>query len=568
MTVKDWKKEQILVIISVFLLFSINLLVFQYTVDIREPWHGELSSGHHQWLSGSTLKFAKNWYRDGPLNLGFTLLENPSSIEFPDILSRQPYVNYLPGCIIPLYVIGELTSTEPNAALLMDYNLLNHFLIAFFLSILIFIFLRQIKIDPVNSFLFATVPLFLELLLPGPLYWHQNVFFADQAVILPFVAYILLEVIQDSYKGRYSRFLGVTQNFILLYGFLTDWLFVFIILTVYIKRILEGKLCFSRENFAHSLKDNLKFWIVPFIVLAFFVIQVYSWGLTGTVLSKVLFRVGISSDGSVTVTNGLISFYQYVTSEYGEIGFYALCFSLITLVVLLLYVLRERFIAQNTDFRIKKIAALMVMLFLPCILQLILFKNHTLLHDFSVLKLSVPLTTIPFVLAPISWYLLVKTHIIENHLKIPLTFKGRLLEKMKVNKLLKPDLTLLVIFLVVTASASFYLANEHPHYPELFPSGNPDYEVLGTSIQKNTQYSDLVFSPNFEIPINPPQQLSYSMKRVYKIRSLDEIGSYTQGLSGYHVVIMFIGPPSPQWAEILANYPLIQDGNYYYYQLN
>jgi hypothetical protein len=58
------------------------------------------------------------------------------------------------------------------------------------------------------------------------------------------------------------------------------------------------------------------------------------------------------------------------------------------------------------------------------------------------------------------------------------------------------------------------------------------------------------------------------MKRVYKIRSLDEIGSYTQGLSGYHVVIMFIGPPSPQWAEILANYPLIQDGNYYYYQLN
>lgn len=33
---------------------------------------------------------------------------------------------------------------------------------------------------------------------------------------------------------------------------------------------------------------------------------------------------------------------------------------------------------------------------------------------------------------------------------------------MKVNKLLKLDLILLVIFLVVTVSASFYLANEHP----------------------------------------------------------------------------------------------------------
>lgn len=555
MTIKKLNGEQVKAIICILLLFSTTVVVFQYTLTIREPWFGELSDGRHQWLSGTTIKFSKNWYREGPLNLRFAMLENPASIEFPDISSREPYVNYMPGCVIPIYFSGVITGKEPNPSLLMNYNLLNHLLIAFLLSLLIFSFLRQIKIDFLNSFLFATIPLFLELLLPAPLYWHQNVFFADQAVILPFVLYIFLEVLQDGFKERYNKYFCIIQNLILFYGFLTDWLFVFIALTVYLKRVFEGKIQFNR-NIGDFLKQSFKFWVAPIIAVIIFLSQIYLLGTISSVISKFLYRTGISPEGSEIIHKSLSLFKGHILLGYGEIGVNALSFSLIILAIVLWFVYSERLLKHNTDVKIKRIVALISILLIPCILQVIMFSNHSVFHSFSVLKFSVPLATIPFVLAPIALYLILKSHVNFHDIKFGL-FKN-----------LKIDFGLLVIFLVVVAAASFYIVNEHPHYRELFPPNNENLTKIGNSIQKNTNYSDIIFSPNFKIPINPPQQLSYSMKRVYKINSTDDIVNYTQGLSDYHVVIMFISPPEKKWEEKLVNATLFRDGNYYYYRLN
>ena len=46
------------------------------------------------------------------------------------------------------------------------------------------------------------------------------------------------------------------------------------------------------------------------------------------------------------------------------------------------------------------------MLLVPCIIQVMVFSNHSIVHDFSMLKFSVPLATIPFVLLPIMIFLL------------------------------------------------------------------------------------------------------------------------------------------------------------------
>ena len=53
----------------------------------------------------------------------------------------------------------------------------------------------------------------------------------------------------------------------------------------------------------------------------------------------------------------------------------------------------------------------MGMLLVPCILQLIVFSNHSYIHEFSVLKLSIPLATIPFVLLPITIFLFVEEYV-------------------------------------------------------------------------------------------------------------------------------------------------------------
>jgi len=114
------------------LLFIITTWFFLNTLETRKPWRTVLSDTHHQWLSGSTLKFVNNWFEEGPVSLKFGMIENPNSIEFPTLLSRGPYPSYPPGTIIPVYVLAKIMGRELTPSLLMKYNLINHFLIAFF----------------------------------------------------------------------------------------------------------------------------------------------------------------------------------------------------------------------------------------------------------------------------------------------------------------------------------------------------------------------------------------------------------------------------------------------------
>jgi len=104
------KREQFQAVICIFLLLGITVAVFDYTVEIRKPYFGELSDGLSMFLTGSTLEFAKNWYIEGPLNLKFGMFENPRSIEFTNLSSRGAYLSYLPGSIIPIYSLSVITS--------------------------------------------------------------------------------------------------------------------------------------------------------------------------------------------------------------------------------------------------------------------------------------------------------------------------------------------------------------------------------------------------------------------------------------------------------------------------
>jgi hypothetical protein len=561
--------ERTKVLICILLLFSITLVIFQYSVEIREPWFGELSSDHHQWLTGSTIEYSKNWYFEGPLTLKFTMLDNPKSVEFPMLSSREPYLSYPPGAIIPIYIISEVVRHPPTPAMVMSYNLLNHFLIAFFLSLIIFFFLRrQLRFDLLNSFLFSVIPIILELLLPAPLYWHQNVFFTDQAVILPFTVYIFLEVLLDGFKSTVKnkskiKVLKVLQNIIFFYGFLTDWLFVFIGLTVYIKRVIEGSIPLSREMFLNRrlsvfIKESIKYWFAPLIVVFLFVIQVLSLGETGKVVSKALFRAGMSSSGASYLNHGLNIFVGYITDGYGHIAVGLIAASLAFFILTLLYLSLGRFKKHENLDKIKKTVYLIGMLLIPCIIQVLVFRNHSVIHDFSTLKFSIPLVTVPFVLLPIMIFLF-----FEKPLKNALN-KLKPLEKFN-----KSNLSLLILFLLVFAAASFYTINEFPHYKEMFPTSNNTFELVGTSLQENTGYNDIVFSPDFQILEVPPQQLSYSMKRVYQIDSMNDIKEEVKNVKGnYNVVIMFLKPPSNYWVQTLQNIKPIEDHGIYYYKLN
>lgn len=119
----------------------ISGLIFVYTIRVRSPWFGAYTENEHEWLTGSTVKFARNWYREGPWNIRFAMLENPESPEFPTFDSRVPYVSYPPGTVIPIYLIGLVSRHEPGISMVMEYNLLNQWLISIILALIVFFFL-------------------------------------------------------------------------------------------------------------------------------------------------------------------------------------------------------------------------------------------------------------------------------------------------------------------------------------------------------------------------------------------------------------------------------------------
>ena len=561
--------ERIKLLISVILLITVCFSIFHYTVEIREPWFGELSAEHAQWLTGSTVKFATNWYQEGPLNLKFAMLENPKSVEFQNISSRAPYTSYPPGTIIPIYLISELQGHKPTVATVMDYNLFNHFLIALILGLTIFFFFRQLKIDMINSFLFSLIPIILELLLPGPIYWFQNVFFSDQAVILLFVLYIFLEILRDGMIGKNLRILNIIQNLVLFIGFLTDWLFVFIALTVYIKRIIDGEIVLRRKmslaNIHSFLNDSLKYWIVPIIAVALFALQDYLLGGISNTITEFLIRTAASQTGAASLKNGLNIFLWYISNNYGEIGLILLLVSAAIFLLVTSIILFKIYKKQNIGFdvfKIKKILYLIGMFIIPCVLQIYFFKNHSVVHEFSVLKFSVSISTVPLVLLPVLIFFLTENFMVK-------TFRSKFIILRNFFNKFKINPRLFIIFLLAFSATLGYVAYEFPQYKTLFPTPNNTYGIIGNSIQQNTGYNDVVFSPDIEIPTNPPQQLSYSMKRVYQINSTEDIKNKTNLLTGnYNIVVMFLKPPSNYWEKILGNSTYVKDGRIYYYRIN
>src|SRR5262249_22091032 len=89
----------------------------------------------------------------------------------------------------------------------------------------------------------------------------------------------------------------------------------------------------------------------------------------------------------------------------------------------------------------------------------------------------------------------------------------------------------------------------------------PEIPALGQSLARLTGLDDVALSPDFEVPINPPELLSYSMKRVYRVASPDSLASALERLPDRaRVRLMFLREPDAAWARRLKSAPARDDG--------
>lgn len=503
-------------------LLVIILATFSYTVAIRRQWFGVLSMDHHQWLTASTMKFSTYWYHDGAARLGFRMLENPPSVEFPTIESRGMYASYPPGTILPIYAISKITRQEPNAPMIMAYNLANQLLIAIVLAFTVYLLMIRFM-HRLHAVLLAAIPPLFVLLLPAPLYWFQNVYFSDQAIILPFALLLLTEVLQDvELSAKQRRWVMLAQALILFFGFFTDWLFVFIGVVVYAKRLIVGQIPLRWPVF---FARSLTFWVGPLLALGLFSWQLTAFHAWGALLGKYLERSGTNEIGKKYVEHFFAQFWQgHVGHGYGAPAIYLLGGSLFISCTFIIYV----WWAKNLPAPQRKAAIALLSIIsiciLPCFIEIYTLKNHSWVHDFSALKMLIPLSLVPLVLLPVICLLPTRLVRFRNDAR-QYRFQPRLL----------------LINIILLSVALSYTLFAHQPWRQFFPQPDERFPRVAQSFRGAFSYSDIIVTrrPGLEIPANPPQLLAFSQKRVYLITSQQDIDELTKRIRTPFKVIVY-----------------------------
>ena len=524
-------------LIAVAVLVAVILALFSYSVYLRRLWFGVYSGQNHDWLTASTVMFTDNWFREGIWNLRFGMYEEPKSPELSTQISRDPYISYPPGSVLPVFAISLVSGHEPTAGLVMGYDLLNQLLVTLVLSLTVFFFLSGLKVKPPLAAAFALVPAVLELLLPSPFYFFQNSFFSDQAVILPFALAVFLEVLHGEAAGRRQRVIGIIQGLVFFYGTFTDWLFVFVFAAFYIKRLLAREIHlrpgrrFLRESFGFAAG------FLAGIAMFFIQLILMMWSNLGWAYQyldhKYFVRSGIgSSDGFKGFMDYFRAIRRHVWKGYGRTGEILVLLSILLMLVIGFYVAWAA-IKKRKSKEVAKIAQLTFILIAPCILQMYIFLDHSAVHSFSALKLSLPIAVVPFVCFPLFLAILVRD-------RVPRLPLSRTL----------PFLAAAAVLLAVA-----YALAERGSYQLFFAPRNNAWYHDATVTLRHDAPDDVVFSPDFEIPYHPPQPVALSMKRVYQVGSAEQIRSKLASARGdYRVEIVFMHKPQPgtYWYPAIA----------------
>ena len=157
---------------------------------------------------------------------------------------------------------------------------------------------------------------------------------------------------------------------------------------------------------------------------------------------------------------------------------------------------------------------------LPCLLQVYVFRQHSLQHSFSALKFSVPLSLISFIALPVLLDRVLRGRLFA-FARIPLPGAARGAGK--------PSGVSLAAVLVVLLG-TFYITTNDRKYDDHFPDAVSEPADIAYFVRDNTEYRDIVFCHSFEIPAMNVELLSYSNKRVYPAQTLEDIHRKTRRL--------------------------------------
>ena len=442
-----------------------------------------------------SLSFVNSWLQEDPLNLRLGLYSYPASVEMPSLGKRRPYFSYPPGHILPVYLLFktlDITGIVPDIyekrgiqlLLLTVFNYFLHFLLALLLCCFSFFICLKLGFDRMNSTILAIIPAIVQFHNANSLYHHHLLYNMFQPVILAFALYIFLEFLRNfATSNRVLRAVRILQPIVMFYGALTDYLFVFVVLTVYVTRIISKEINMptSLQKGLGWAKQSCLFFAPALAASLVYIYQLSSYhrafsvgnllAIFSSLLNKVRNRMGLDDGADHLIFHLKTAFITHPQNGFGLTGLLVICATFYAAT-------RGRKFMDGQNSNIFLAAKMYLLLLIPSIAHNLFLLQHAGIHIFSSLKFSLALS-LAFVLLP----MLILQMTRKSHL---LTLGGAINGK-----------SISVAAVVGLSSSLLYgYAQIYDKQPITKMFSPPDYRpaIIGSFVAQNTSYQDAVFS--------------------------------------------------------------------------
>ena len=532
--------------LSVGILWVALTLVFTVGFKTLFPIRYGSLTGIHSWLSASTLKYVNNWLEEGPGKLHFVNYESPASIEFSTLEERWPYLSYPTGETFFVYSFAKLGGkTEIDLPFLKRLQL-----VCFWISLLLFALFvyRFLAGNGVVSESGRGVSAFFTAWLwawtPTSAWYLSNIYFADQCEI-PFVMAFLFVEYECAGCGSKARLatLNILKAVLVFAGVMIDhyfWILVFVAF------LLDAIRSFRTEKLLSRTVLKSLWYVVPVVLaLSVYALQLLSVpGWRGILMERFMLRGGFDGKEGNAFLPILMGLKLRFTESFGvtKCGW----FRLVLIVATALYVRPKRadgatgcgkvcFLKCLSSFGkavCGRNGSIVALGFIAPMLQIVLFKQHSVVHEFSMQKLAWCVAMVPVLVALILW---------RRGLG-----KGKEDSSMLSSNYLRCFMPCFAALLIVSdipfSSRAFYLGHQNAK------DGPEDFR-LAEILHGRASHDDVFFSFSREIRDMPPHELAVSRKRVHKIGSAKELDTLFPNLPAYARKILVIDKEATDLSE-------------------
>lgn len=504
-------------VISVGLLFLLLTLAFGVSFKTKLAVNYDSFNGRHCWLSGSTIKFVNNWLIETPQKLHFVNINLPDSIEFNGLAEREPYISYPSGCTFFVYVFAKMLGRQTiDISFLKHFQMLCYWLETLLLAIFVY---RLLNNSGIKSELEKTTAAFLTAIfwawMPTCVWYLANVYFADQCVILFVMAFLYVEYENYCSANTRHRFiLNSIKAVIIFAGILIDYYFWVLTFVAFVLQIVYSVK--NKKTLAAIIKTLL--WYVIPVILG---VVVYACQLVSTPnwldeLSFVfLYRTGAAKRDDIDKHIFKV-LWRHIVAGFGlktNLRLFVLFMLILCLHSDKIRISRFFTVLGKTLFTNN--GTIILLGTIAPVLQIIVLKNHSAVHDFSMVKLAWIAAILPVVFSAIYF------KSIEHESQSTLAF----LQVFMIS-------FLCVVFITGVPFSSIKFREDQEQ--ELH-----DYH-LAEILRDTTSYEHVCFSFTYSIPANPPHELSVSGKNVWKIDSKSEMNTKFPNLKEQAIKLFII----------------------------